>query len=1008
MSFVDAVLDGVDSLMAWVSTSLKQTATSYCELETADDAHTLVSQNGSLISLIRIDGITELLGVEEFIRVHEGITGSLQSNMSSPGHAFQMWFSSSQENAQDEIRDVMAPAINTAQKLKLDLDDLFKERVDFLSRYCVVESVFLVIWTYPNSLSSEQNSRAMKEKLKLLRKNKSPPMMNVQNVIAAVPDLRNSHGSFVRSVESDLNSLSVRAKLLGVHEALREVRKSVDPDFTDKDWRPVLPGDFIPTKVLKRTAGEISGLLWPSLARQLIPRDAENIDLRTTRIGDKIYSSVFIDLFPQDIKPFAMLFKRVLDKNIPWRMSYQVDSDGLSSIRFKSVLAKILSWTSSENKLIDNANNYLRNIEVGSDDSVVRLRVAFSTWAPSDDVRLLRARTAELARAIEGWGTCEVSEISGDPFGGTMSSALGLTTNSHATSTIAPLSRVISMLPITRPASSWTHGAILFRSPGLKGKLWPYQPGSSQQTTWIDLIYARPGSGKSVLSNAINLALCLSPGIQQLPRIGIIDIGPSSSGLISLLREALPREQRHLAAYHRLTMTPRHSINPFDTQLGCRFPTAQERAFLVNFLTLLATPIGADRSYDGVPDMSGKIVDELYKQYSDDGKPNPYVSNVDPALDGLLHEINMKADVKTTWWEVVDALFDAGFKHEAGLAQRHAVPLLSDVTEICRTNVMEDLYGKIRVSTQEPLITAYARMISSAVREYPILSKITSFDLGESRVISLDLDEVAKSGGDAADRQTAVTYMLSRYVLGRNYYVSEESIQDMPSRYRPYHSERVAGIKEDQKRLVYDEFHRTSKARAVREQVIVDMREGRKHNVQVALISQSLDDFEKNMVDFATSTFIMDAGPAQSIQRTKEVFGLTPTAELALKNRVHGPGEGGATFLAQFATKSGMNTQLLTNTVGPVELWAFSTTTEDATLRNMLYQNKSIGAKETRRLLATLFPRGSVKALIEERLTRVKEEKGMIMDTDTSSAIQQLYEEIVAAYAKNPQIQRLS
>ena len=79
------------------------------------------------------------------------------------------------------------------------------------------------------------------------------------------------------------------------------------------------------------------------------------------------------------------------------------------------------------------------------------------------------------------------------------------------------------------------NGALLFRSPD--GKPWPFQPGSTQQTTWIDLVYARPGSGKSVLSNAINLALCLSGGLTRLPRIAIIDIGPSSSGLISLLKK---------------------------------------------------------------------------------------------------------------------------------------------------------------------------------------------------------------------------------------------------------------------------------------------------------------------------------------------------------------------------------------------------------------------------------------------------------------------------------------
>ncbi len=69
---------------------------------------------------------------------------------------------------------------------------------------------------------------------------------------------------------------------------------------------------------------------------------------------------------------------------------------------------------------------------------------------------------------------------------------------------------------------------------------------------------------------------------------------------------------------------------------------------------------------------------------------------------------------------------------------------------------------------------------------------------------------------------------------------------------------------------------------------------------------------------------------------------------------MHGPREGGATFLAQFSTKSGSNTQLLTSTLGPVELWAFSTTAEDARVRNRLYQ--IMKPAEARRVLAALFP----------------------------------------------------
>lgn len=1001
--WTESFLEGFDSFLAWLSASLKQTSESYCDLETADSKTTLVSHDGSLISVLKIHGATALIGTPEFDRIQEGLTTSLQTAMSRPGHSVQVFFGYDKQNIKNIINEIYDPAKHTAKRLHLNLDDLFNERVNFISDYCAEENVYFVLWTRPVALAPEQFKQASKQKLKFIRENKIPPFKTSQNLLAAIPDLRNTHDAFVRGTFNDLNALNLYTELLNVHDAIYAMRVSADPDFTDRDWRATLPGDQITAREINGFDGDISDILWPSIAKQVLPRDAENLDLRTVRIGDKIYTSVFIDLFPKEIRSFIRLFSRVLPTRIPWRISFLLESEGLNTIKLKGLLAAVLSFSSAQNRLISDATNVLKYVRLNTDDAVVRLRVTATTWAPDGNIALLRTRASELAKAIEGWGSCEVSEISGDPFGGVVSSMMGVSTTSEAIPSVAPLSDVVYMLPITRPASPWAQGALLFRSPD--GKPWPYQPGSSQQTTWIDLMYARPGSGKSVLSNAINLALCLSGGILRLPRIAILDIGPSSSGLISLLKEALPPEQRHLAAYHRIRMTPEYSINPFDTQLGCRMPTAPERAFLVNFLTLLATPLGASKPYDAIPDLAGLVVDELYKSLADAGKAYTYDQGIEPLVDGILEEIGFVQDSKTTWWEVTDALFMAGFPHEAMLAQRYAMPLLADAAAICREPAIEDLYGHIVAPTGESLINAFGRMISGAVREYPILSRVTCFDLGDARVVSLDLDEVAKSGGDAADRQTAVMYMLGRYVMARHYYLTEENLSDMPEQYKDYHSARIEEIREDPKRLVYDEFHRTSKSQAIRDQVVIDMREGRKWKVQICLISQSVDDFDPVMIEFATSIYIMDAGPSQAIEKTAEIFGLSNTAKTALRTRVHGPKAGGGSFLALFSTKAGMNTQLLTLTLGPIELWSFSTTADDANLRNQLYRH--LGPLEARRLLATLFPGGSVSSLIEKRLSELREEEGFIAEDAKMGMVDQLAKEILQAYAKDPSIKRL-
>jgi intracellular multiplication protein IcmB len=997
IDFMEPILGSIDTLLEWVSSALKTTASSYCDLEAVDNRHTLVTRDGGMLSVLRIEGVQYMVGGEEFERLHNGVSHALATAMSRPGYGAQMLFSYDKEDIINDIRNIFSAAYETAERLQLELDDLFKERERTMSHYCAEEKTFLVLWTFPTAISEQQLKAANQKKFESIKKEKLPPMRYGQSMFASIPDLREGHESYVRSTLTELQSLGLTINLLDVHSALKQVRMSIDSDFTSRDWEPYLPGDRIPVRILEGLKNDASEIMWPALSLQLLPRDGKNISLKYAEIGDKIFAPLFIDLFPKEVKSFTQLFNRAVAANIPWRISFMMESNGLESLGMRSTLAAILSFASENNRLLSDAKNLLSFIQTNTDDAVVKLQVALCTWAPSDDLPLLKIRAAELAKAVQGWGHCEVAEITGDPYGATLSSALAMTSSCIATPSVAPLSDVAYMLPVTRPASPWDRGAMLFRSPD--GKPWPYQPGSSLQTTWIDLVYARPGSGKSVLSNAINLALCLNPGQQRLPRIAIIDIGPSSSGLISLVKEALPKSKSHLAAYHRLRMREEYSINPFDTQLGSRIPTPIERSFLVNFISLLVTPLGSERTYDGMTDMVGMVIDELYKNFSDRESPNRYAPEIDKHIDELMPSLGLSIDSHTSWWEITDALFAKGYVHEAMMAQRYAVPLLADAGSICRAPAIADLFGRVTISTGETLVESFNRMISSAIREYPILARPTQFDLGEARVVSLDLDEVAKTGGEAADRQTAVMYMMARYVLARDYYLTAENVQDMPEAYRTYHRGRVMEIREDHKRIVMDEFHRTSKAKAVRDQVIVDMREGRKWKVQVALLSQSLDDFDEIMIDFATSIYIMDAGPAQSIEKSAKVFGLSDTAKYALRNRVHGPREGGGTFLAQFATKEGMHTHLLTNTIGPIELWAFSTTAEDAFIRNQLYDR--LGPRVARTVLASMYPSGSIAAVVERRMAELKD-VGMLTDEATKGIMQTILDEIIEDYRTNP------
>ncbi|MDT8873228.1 hypothetical protein RAA17_24350 [Komagataeibacter rhaeticus] len=98
----------------------------------------------------------------------------------------------------------------------------------------------------------------------------------------------------------------------------------------------------------------------------------------------------------------------------------------------------------------------------------------------------------------------------------------------------------------------------------------------------------------------------------KLPYIGKLDIGPSSRGLIEMLRNALGPERQHEAVYVKMQAIPGFEVNVFDTQVGLEYPLPLERVFLQNFISLLATPLDG-RPWEGMDHLVEDVIDEAYR-----------------------------------------------------------------------------------------------------------------------------------------------------------------------------------------------------------------------------------------------------------------------------------------------------------------------------------------------------------------------------------------------------------
>lgn len=951
----------------------------YCGLETVDGM-AMVTGRAEYVTLVRCQGISRMIARDEYDAKVEGLRIEIQGTLEQPGHGIQAYYVCDPGQTGVAIEGLIQAPRRIAAELGLGLEDIFDERQRLWQTVMRREETYFALWTRRRAFTREETKQANQERadnrkqmeqatkaLGRLGETETPS----QDIFQPTEIYAVKHKAFVDRILQAFRMQDIVLELVPPRDALRIIREELYRETFGTDWRPSLPGDPVfPRMPEPGEPVKLDHLLWPSLAAQMITTPAMTHGPRAATIGERDFSPVDVTIGPEDARPFSELVPRLADAHIPWRMSTWIEGADATSMMTKEIFSGLLGFEPTA-KSIATAFEALKAMKEKTAEIAVRWRTSFATWAPAGDRSALTRRTATLEQRVRSWGNCSVGSVAGDALDGVMGSALGLGFGTPAPAGFPPVSIALRMLPWCRPALAWANGPVIFRTPD--GRIAPYDPSGAGRQAVFTLFVAPPGAGKSTLANSINLGLCMSRASQgstgtKLPLIGKLDIGESAKGLVDLLRDELPAERKHEAAYVRIKFDPGYEVNVFDTQLGCRTPLRLERTFLQNFLSLATTSLEDNERFEGMDQLITLVIEEAYRMLGDEG-PNRsaklYEPNVDPEVDAALERFRIRLDVEPMWWEVVDALCDHKAHRVAERAQRHAVPVLEDLITAVRAPHVRDNYARIAARTGEALPEVFERYIMSLVRSLPALNAPTRLDLSDGRVIVLDLKEVAGQGSPEADRQTSMMYMLGRHILARNFFLHPEYLSDVPPRMRDHHARRFAEMQEATKRLDYDEYHRTKASPAVRAQVVRDILEGRKHNVQIAVTSQSIKHFDDELISFTTDRFVLGAEDDAEASLIVERFNLSPAAAYVVRNRLKGPGPGGAPFLFTGAAYNRTYEQMLVNTLGPIELWALSTTPEDVQLRNRLYAR--LGQKEARRRLAAVFPRGSAKAEIDQR-----------------------------------------
>ena len=1001
----ESFFSSLDQVRSLVQDFFGSSPHALCQLHSTDEEGILLTDGGALVSLLKVRGSLRMTGSEEYAETCQALARVLAAPLSGRGHSLQAVFACDPEDMKANMRRKMLPLHRTCENVGLDLHDVLDDWADALAMYCAEESLYLAVWTKPELLS-----RAERRELAGMGTASCPvrPDMGM-NRTSAQPRLKDAHRAVVRELAETLRSLSYMVQEPDSHESVRLIRSCIFPNWTAPDWQPVLPGDRLPIRkpLPGSRPGDATTFAAPTLARQIWPLGAKVYEGRFVEVDDRLYAPFVMSMPPQTVQPFSSLFKSLLSEELPFRMAVLLDGDGMHGQGLKSAAASILSFASSSNQRLRRSYAALQELEL-SGEICVGLKMAFVTWVRLDgcqdlaDARKkLSRRLARLSQAVQSWGSCDTALLTGDPLLAYTATVPAASQASPAVGAVCPLSEAVQMLPLFRPCSPWTEADVPLRTPD--GLFMPLALFSKNMASWNEICFAGMGAGKSFFLNTLNFFFLLRAGQVRLPWLTVIDIGQSCSGVIELVRSALPLKKKHLAVFARLRNTKSCAVNPFDTLLCCPKPTQTHADFLINLLSLLCTPLSETSPQDGVVDLLREALDAVYRRLGPEGEePRRIDAHAEPEVAEWLEKNAPQLLRDGTWWEAVRALFAADETALAVLAQRHAVPLLTDIMVELSNPLLKNRFAGILVSgSSESVPEACARHLTTAIREYPILSAPTAFSLGEARVVGLDLTEVTPRGGPAAERQSGIMYLLARFVGAAHFFNTLADLEFVPAFAREYHRARFEDLAALPKRLCYDEFHRASCAdmnNPLSRQIIADLtcasREARKQNLAICLYSQQLADFPKVLVDLATNVYAMGAGNAQEAEEIGARFGLSQAAVHALR-RTPKPTKAGASFVALQRTSEGECLQKLTCTAGSVARWAFTTTAEDMRVRNALY--RELGCAKALQLLKKHYPEGSIRGELERRKYLAPQDGKAQQDEQKEDLTEQIIRELLLA-----------
>jgi len=1001
MRFVDRVVDNLDALLSYGHSAIWRTnPREFLDIATTDDNMTFVTRDGALLTLLKVKGLTSNLYDDELKAVINEMSEITGRDLIKSGiHSFAISFEFDPDAAYAYCQESLRATAQTGARYGMGnfMKLIVQEKSRKMAEFCQVENTYIALYTNRTAIHATEMDSQVKERTKAMRT--WPDMAEAMLLDVAYPQLRVEHRTMVQSFVSlmrkltSLKDVGLMLEVVGVREYLKEVRRIAHPG-TSPNWKPRIASDFmkevqIPVKFSRRDRKNADFMMAPSIGSQIFSETPTTVGLKYAVLGNRIHYSTALSRGPTDPQTFDHLLQQASDLRLPFRICFSFKGSGTGVDYLNTMLALTFPWLSSANSQVKESYQALQNYEKKMNGIVPAMFVTACTWAPvkstynqkngtTYDLTEIGDRATKLNRALQSWGGCQTTDAFAAPIEAVLATQAGVWDKPMGAIMAPPMPDAIGLSPLFRPTTSWGQkdGNVLLRTDS--GRFLHYQQTSAHQSAWVTLLVGPMGFGKSTALNTLNLYYILTPSQEtELPFLRSLDVGPSSRSIVDMVLASVGPEQQNVAKYIRIQNTKDYQFNPFDTVFGCEFPLPNHTNYLGNLITTICYSMQSNDAVKGqLPGMVNAILRETYKAFAsaENGgtRPRVYYEKANHLIDQKIEKHGIEIDERTSWHEIRNALYAAGETRCAFIAHRKSMPILSDLIGTASGESIRGDYPDMVNGIA--ILDLFTRAIREAFDMFPMLQGETKFELGESRIISLDMEDlVPRELTDRAMWQASIAFFIGYDILTRDFFFHEDYLKYIPAQFLNFHTRRAKALKTARKRFSMDERQRFAKIPTAQAQVDGLIAEGRKNIVDIMVASQLFEHHTDQSIRLSTSVIILGAGNMdnEEAEQVASRFALTKSQVSAIR-RIRPPTSKGAEAFMIFRTKDGSQAHHCYMSDGSVYLWLIATEGIDRAFRGIMYDRFSTEEALTR--LAKRYPGGSIKKELENKLATMNDD----------------------------------